>query len=118
VFSISAINAIGESASSESSVQVIPAATPGAPRSISAKSTARGQATIKIGVALANGDAITRFEYRRSLDRGKTWTSWTAVKSNSATSGWRKGSNYLVQVRAVNTVGAGGVTNSTFKPTK
>jgi hypothetical protein len=118
VFSVSAINAIGESVHSENSIQVIPAARPGAPRLVSVKSTVRGKATFKIGAALANGDAIKRFEYRRSHDRGKTWTSWTAVKSNSATSGWRKGSNYLVQVRAVNTVGAGGVTNSTFKPTK
>jgi hypothetical protein len=116
VFSVSAINAIGESASSENSVQVIPAATPGAPRSVSAKSTARGQATLKIGAALANGDAITRFEYRRSLDGGKTWTVWSAVKSESVTSGWRKGTNYLVQVRAVNAVGFGPVASVSFKP--
>jgi chitodextrinase len=117
-FLVAARNSLGDSATSSPSLKVIPATTPSAPRSVNIRSKAKGQVTLRIGSTSANGENIKRFEYRRSVNGGKTWTSWSAVKPGAVTSGWKKGSNYLVQVRAVNAVGSGGIKSLTFRPTQ
>jgi hypothetical protein len=40
------------------------------------------------------------------------------VKSGSVTTGWKAGSTYRVQVRAVNSLGSGDIGTIIFRPTK
>jgi subtilisin family serine protease len=109
---------VGESVSNTPTPLSLMASTPGIPKVISAKSKAKGKATLKFKYTPVNGETIKKFEFRRSINGGKTWTTWAAVKSGSVTTGWKAGSTYRVQVRAVNSLGSGDIGTIIFRPTK
>ena len=96
----------------------LPATSPGKMILINAKSHSKGKAIIRFGNTSVTGEKLEKFEFRRSLDGGKTWTPWKAVKSGAVTSGWKKASTYRLQVRAVNNYGPGSPATISFKPTK
>ena len=58
--------------------------------------------------AVANGSAITRYEYRYKAPSG-SWSSWTSVgvAYSTTVSGLSSGQRYSFEVRAVNGEGAG-----------
>ena len=56
--------------------------------------------------------------YRVSTTAGKTWSKWKKTSRAVPTitlPGWKKGRNYLVQVKSVNALGESPVTTTTFK---
>ena len=56
------------------------------------------------------GDAITKYQYRQSIDGGATWDpDWTDVSSTSdhTVTGLANGTQYTLDVRAVNSVSVG-----------
>lgn len=96
----------------------VPAAAPGAPATAKLVSSASKTALWTIGSAVANGSTVIRYEQRTSVDNGKRWTTWKTIKTGTKTTGWVKGKPYLVQIRAVNEIGAGVAKQIVFKPTK
>ncbi len=80
------------------------------------------QVTLRWNAPMPNGgSAITGYEYRQSLDGGRTWMPWTPVTGGSTdriqTVGeLTAGTLYTFEVRAVNASGSGGWASATATP--
>jgi len=101
-----AVNAAGPGAPS-STVTAVPRAVPGAPANLVATA---GDASVSVAFALAtfvSGSETTNVEF--STDGGRTWTPRTPASTASpiAITGLTNGVQVLVQLRALNAVGAG-----------
>ncbi|GMA95781.1 hypothetical protein GCM10025881_26050 [Pseudolysinimonas kribbensis] len=115
--SLRAVNAVGAGAGS-APVAVTPATVPGAP-SIIGDTVAGGDETLSAAFTAPGSDggaAITRYQY--STDGGATWRTRTdgattaspvviTAYSSDGTTPLVNGTTYYVELRAVNSVGAG-----------
>lgn len=107
-----AINSLGAGTPSSEFGPVAPATTPSAP-SIASSTISAGTVTLNLGAPATNGgSAITTYEYRFATNSSAVLSaSWTNSASTSTTitvSGLVNGNSYFFQVRAVNSIGAGG----------
>jgi predicted RNA-binding protein with TRAM domain len=92
---------------------VLSPVAPSAPIITSVTPTASGTLSAAFNAGAANGSAITNYKY--SIDNG---TSFTAVSPSQTTSpvvigGLTPGTNYQIQLRAVNAIGDGAASAST-----
>ncbi len=107
-FTVHATSAVGDSAESAASNEVTPATVPDIPTEVTA-SPGDSAVTVSFTAPADGGSAITAYEY--SLDGGATWTALSTTGSVTGTiAGLTNGTAYSVQVRAVNTTGAGPAT--------
>jgi surface protein len=109
---VRAINQLGAGTASSEFGPVTPATTPSAP-SIASSTISAGTVTLNLGAPATNGgSAITSYEYRFATNSSAVLSaSWTNSASTSTTitvSGLVNGNSYFFQVRAVNSIGAGG----------
>ena len=82
---------------------------PGSPGSFTAEpGNVYTRVDLSWSAAVANGSAITRYEYRYKAPSG-SWSSWTSVgvAYSTTVSGLSSGQRYSFEVRAVNGEGAG-----------
>ena len=82
---------------------------PGSPGSFTAEpGNVYTRVDLSWSAAVANGSAITRYEYRSKAPSG-SWSSWTSVgvAYSTTVSGLSSGQRYSFEVRAVNGEGAG-----------
>ncbi|GLL08118.1 beta strand repeat-containing protein [Dactylosporangium matsuzakiense] len=107
-FTVHATNAIGDSGESTASGTITPATVAGSPTALS---VTRGNASAELtftAPADTGGAAITGYEY--SIDSGSTWLSLPTTGSaplHAGITGLTNGTAYSVQVRTLNSVGAG-----------
>lgn len=83
---------------------------PSAPASITVEPALASLTVAWATPSSAGSSAITDYEYQYSTDGGTTWSSWTSfgtTVSPASIGGLTAGTNYLVQIRAVSTDGAG-----------
>ena len=105
---VRATNSIGDSAWSDSATQKV-----GVPVAPAAPTLTPGNAQLAVSwtAPADNGSAITDYDVQYSSDDGATWTEWNASNTSTTTSatitGLTNGTEYLVQVRAANTLGDG-----------
>ena len=103
--SVTATNAIGESAESAPRILGLPAAAPGAP---TISSIAGGSNYLSVAFTAGTQDAnapITGYQF--STDNGDTWNSSLATSSPLLISGLTNGTSYQVKLRANSSVGYG-----------
>ena len=85
------------------------ASMPGAPGNFTAEpGNVYTRVDLSWSAAVANGSAITRYEYRYKAPSG-SWSSWTSVgvAYSTTVSGLSSGQRYSFEVRAVNGEGSG-----------
>ena len=105
---VRATNSIGDSAWSDSATQKV-----GVPAAPAAPMLTPGSTQLAVSwtAPAHNGSAITDYDVQYSSDDGATWTEWNAGNTGTTTSatitGLTNGTEYLVQVRAANTLGDG-----------
>lgn len=91
---------------------VPPARPPEAPTTVTAVAGDRS-ASLRFRLPPSDGGSrITNYEYRHSANGGLSWTAWTPltppdVSSPVRVGGLRNGLRYRIQLRAVNSAGAG-----------
>ena len=126
-FQVRAVNSVGSSGEVEATAT--PIGAPGAPASLTA-TPGNTQATLAwTPPASDGGAAITKYQYRVSVDGGSTWSpDWTDVPdgSDSGTdqadertltiTSLTNGTVHTFQVRAVNGIGNGGEADATATP--
>lgn len=107
-FTVKAKNAVGTGKASAASAPV-KAGSPTKPQSLSVSFPAAGVARVAWKApALVNAGPILSYQVRKSANNGSTWGAWITVKVSALRlTSMRKGTTYLVQVRAVNKAGAG-----------
>ena len=100
-----ALNAIGEGTAS-AVVAATPVGAPAAPTDVSITPGDR-QLTIPFTPGSANGSPITSYQY--TLNGGSTWTNFNPgiTGSPGIITGLTNGTNYSINIRAVNAIGAG-----------
>ena len=93
------------------------AGAPDAPRTVTISATSYGTARASWLAPQSSGSgAVTAYRVRWSSNGGRSWTPWAARPALSAIRGGLKaGHVYIVQVRAINRVGAGPVAALTFR---
>ncbi len=112
---VRAINGVGAGIES-SAVAGTPATVPGAPTYTGSPTTASSEISITISAPTNGGSVITNYEY--STDRGSTWRPRSGAASAATaltiqflsvdgTTALVNGTEYCVQIRAVNSVGTG-----------
>ena len=118
---VTATNSLGSSQPSvaATATPVAPVKAPGAPGGLKLTNTAAGQVKLAYTAAAANGGAILRYEVCSSLD-GKKYVAWAPLnQSTKLIKGkWAKGKTLYVQLRAVNSAGAGAPALAKLKLTK
>ncbi len=94
-------------------VTATPAGAPEAPGNLQA-SAGDAQVALSWETPLANGAAITGYDYRQSTDGGAAWSpDWSSIEGSGPTTrshtvvGLTNEVEYTLEVRAVNAVGAG-----------
>ena len=107
VFRIIAVNTMGNSIPSNSFSKLVDVA-PGAP-TINSVNVSSGKATVAFTAGTNNGSQISSYQY--SKDNGSTWVSVGTSSPIIVTTGLTNGTEYPFLVRAVNTIGAGQVSN-------
>ena len=125
-FQVRAINSIGDG--SEVEATATPLTTPGGPASLSV-TPGNTQATLTWTAPSSDGGAaITKYQYRVSVDGGSTWTpDWTDVPDGDSdsdqadertvtVSSLTNGVVHTFQVRAVNSEGDGSEVGATATP--
>ena len=127
-FQVRAVNSVGSG--SEAQATATPATTPGAPASLTS-SAGDAQVTLTWTAPTSDGGAaITKYQYRVSVDGGTNWApDWTDVPDGSDTgsdqadersvtvTGLANGTLHTFQVRAVNSEGDGSEAQDTAIPT-
>jgi hypothetical protein len=111
-FKILATNANGNSPLSNFSNSVTPLGAPSAP-TISSITSENTQLTVNFSAPSSNGGAeITNYQY--SINGGSDWTVRNPVSTTSplVLTGLTNGTAYPIQIKAVNSVGAGTATSS------
>jgi hypothetical protein len=106
-FRIIAVNTMGNSIPSNSFSKLVDVA-PGAP-TINSVNVSSGKATLAFTAGTNNGSQISSYQY--SKDNGSTWVSVGTSSPIIVTTGLTNGTEYPFLVRAVNTIGAGQVSN-------
>ena len=125
-FQVRAVNS--EGSGSEAQATAAPIGAPGAPASLTA-TPGNTQATLAwTPPASDGGAAITKYQYRVSVDGGTTWSpDWTDVPDSDSDSdqadersvtitGLTNGTLHTFQVRAVNSEGSGSEAQATATP--
>jgi hypothetical protein len=107
VFRIIAVNTMGNSIPSNSFSKLVDVA-PGAP-TINSVNVSSGKATVAFTAGTNSGSQISSYQY--SKDNGSTWVSVGTSSPIIVTTGLTNGTEYPFLVRAVNTIGAGQVSN-------
>ena len=85
------------------------ATTPSAP-TISSIENGDGQVTVNFSAGSDGGATITDYDY--SIDNGSTFTSMGTTSSPYTITGLTNGTDYNIQIRAVNSEGTGAVSNT------
>ncbi|MDB4649860.1 fibronectin type III domain-containing protein [Crocinitomicaceae bacterium] len=107
---IRAVNSEGAGTASATEVgSPFATTTPSAP-TISSIENGEGQVTVNFTAGSDGGSTITDFEY--SIDGGSNFTSAGTTSSPYVISGLTNGTNYDIQIRAVNSEGAGAASNT------
>jgi murein DD-endopeptidase MepM/ murein hydrolase activator NlpD len=108
-FTVRAVNSVGSSPSSAASEPVVPVTTPSVVRSLAAKPGSGKTKLTWVAPATTGGRAILRYQYRVRAKSSTTWSTWVSSGLTRAKTikALRHGRVYLVQVRAVSSVGAG-----------
>ena len=110
-FQVRAVNAAGPGAATDTLTVTPVGPPPLAPTGVSATA-----GVLEAALAWANPSdtTITKYQYRQSTDRGRTWSpDWTDIADSGATTtshtvtGLTVGTTYTFQVRAVNAAGPG-----------
>ena len=109
-FRVRAVNSVGAGAASAASPNITPATEPGAPTGLGA--TVSDQEVDLIWTAPASNGGATILRYEYELDLSGPWTSTGGTATSYTVTGLTNGQAYTFRVRAVNRVGAGGVSNS------
>jgi predicted phage tail protein len=119
-FRVYAINSVGMGLPSASSLPVTPLTSPTAP-TISRIDTGNALLTVYFSPGDDGGNPITSYQY--STDGGATWQTRTigstssplviSALSTNGTSALANGTTYSVQIRAVNSAGAGNASLTT-----
>ena len=104
-----------------SSVSATPAGRPGAPKSLTTDRPAIGSVRISWEAADANGEPITRYQYRRKAGTTGSWRGWFTVSGGGSArtrtvTGLRDLVRYIWEVRAENAVGWGDTATVTTQP--
>ena len=112
IFEVRAVNTVGASAWTQSNA-VTPVTVPDAPTAVTAAS-GNAQATVEwVAPASDGGSPITSYELRYSPNIPvPTWTAPTTATTPQTVNGLTNGTEYIFEVRAVNTVGASAWTQS------
>jgi hypothetical protein len=108
-FTVRAVNAVGPGPSSAPSAGVVPASAPGLVRAVKVIYRKAGKARITwTAPASSGGLAVTRYQVRRRAASASAWGPWvsTALTRAKTLKGLVRGRVYVVQIRAVNPVGA------------
>ena len=108
-FTVHATNGHGNSAESQATSAVTPAAAPAAPGSVSVVA-GDGSATVSFAPAASNGAEVTGYQY--SIDNGTNWVTLPTSpvaggRLSGSVPGLTNGTAYDVSVRAVNEIGTG-----------
>ena len=126
-FELRAVNAKGASAPAQTTAT--PVSAPGAPTGLDADPDDRSARLSWTAPGSDGGSAITKYQYRHSTDAGVTWNpDWTDVPDGDDTdtdpanetshtlTGLTNGTTYTIQLRAVNSIGGSGHTQTTTTP--
>ena len=118
-FQVRAINSVGTSLASNE-VTVTPQTSATVPGTIETVGAVGGNGYIAMlwSVPSDGGSTITHYEYRYRQSSG-TWSSWTSTGNINGVriNGLTNGTEYELEVRAVNSVGAGPSSSTTATPT-
>lgn len=106
-----AVNEAGESAASEASVTV-PASSSSAPAVPSGLTAAGGDQSIALSWDDPGDDSIIRYQFREWFSEVFGWHCWRHIESDASTTSHTmpdltNGTRYEVQLRALNSAGAG-----------
>ena len=109
---VRAINQLGAGTASSEFGPVTPATTPSTP-SIASSAIAGGRVTLNLTAPVTNGgSAVSTYEYRFATNStdvlSASWTNSASTSTTITVSGLVNGNSYFFQVRAVNSIGAGG----------
>lgn len=107
-----AANEVGKSAASEASVTV-PASSSSAPAAPSGLTAVGGDQSIALSWDDPGDDSITGYQFREWFSESFGWHCWRHIYESDASTtshtmpGLTNGTNYEVQLRALNSAGAG-----------
>ena len=111
-FRVRAVNRVGAGAAS-SAQSGTPTGTPGAPDAPHSLSATAGNRQVMLSWAQhSGGAAVTRYEYEQ--DNSGTWISTGGTATSYTVRNLTNGQSYTFRVRAVNSAGASGASNSQF----
>ena len=126
-FQLRAVNAKGASAAAAATAT--PVSAPGAPTGFSATAGDRSAELSWSAPGSDGGGAITRYQYRYSVDAGLSWNpDWSDIPDGDDTdtdaanetshtlTGLTNGTTYTIELRAVNSIGEGDQTQTTATP--
>lgn len=121
VFRVRAVNAFGAGAWSANSVVLTPSGltltVPSAVTNLRSTAVSAGTVSVLWGIPLSDGGStITGYEYRYKLTTSTKWINWSSAGNTLSVtlSRLKPGSAYNVEVRAINSVGAGPSSALTF----
>ena len=102
-FEVAAANSIGQGVFSTPSTPIAPSGPPGAP-TITSITPSDGSLSVAFSAA---SSSLSILDYEYSVDDGATWTSSGVTTSPMVVNGLTDGTTYPVEIRAVNSSGAG-----------
>ncbi|MEI7779950.1 MAG: fibronectin type III domain-containing protein [Actinomycetes bacterium] len=119
IFAVRATNIVGTGIASAASASII-VGTPSAPRTLAVTFPAAGTAKVTwVAPATLGSSAVSAYQVRWSSNGGVTWSAWVSTKLVLSTTptALAKAHAYEIQVRAINTSGAGIDASKTFTQT-